>query len=894
MTVQVLQAAVTLFVASRVSPQAFALVGIASVVFNLQFLVRESLGLGQALIYVEDDGLLQEAVDGSFLVTAGLGCLIASVTFAGAPLFAKLFTLGFIRSDVANVVRVMSLFLLFVAVGHIPQSVLERFHDFRTRAVVEMAAVVTYAGVAVVLLQVGLGVWSIVLARPAQGAVLAIGCWIATPIKPRIPPRIHRGTLGALVRYGRFLGGVSVLGFAMSSLDNVIMGWLAGGVALGAYALAYTVTNAAPTLITQTVNKVFFPLFSRFRKDREALSLGFAGAVHWASVAILPATVGLLTVVPDALVALFGPEWRAAGAFVTVLALYGLARTVGTLGNSLLASVGRPELTFWASVVAVGVSLALLWPLSQFGAVGIVWAYTLGQLASAIFSIAHTRHWWIRRLATNLGPPLVVTLLSLLVGLLVGRALPGGDTRDIGAMLALGFCYPPLLWLIDARFRASVAGLMGRERTPGQRWLSLWEDKVRCEDDPARDARCDDDPDCERAGKERPLRICYFGFFDPGYPRNAILRRGLEAKRDVELVECRVPAGLEPGHYRGEGMQGFGLRRLLFEVDDLGRTVRRIVYLTRCYLRLPKPIDAIVVAEFNQGAVPLAKALGVLSDTPVIADFLVSLYEEAVLLRKTLRRGRPRARYRRLIDALTVKFADRLILDCEPQIDFYDQLFPGLAAKAAVVPIGAPTWDFPVVRLRSRRAADPFRVIFYGFVTPLHGLDTILRAADALARDGRFEFEVVGAGSLYDQLCSDFQDVPSVSWRGAMPVAELRRAIASSDVCLGLFGQDARASRVVPNKVWQGLSMGRPVVTGDGPGPRSIFVDGEHLLLVPLGDPESLAAALRLLADDPDLAARLAQAGCDLVRSQFTSTPLACRLVRLVRDLAQERTVGVG
>jgi glycosyltransferase involved in cell wall biosynthesis len=67
----------------------------------------------------------------------------------------------------------------------------------------------------------------------------------------------------------------------------------------------------------------------------------------------------------------------------------------------------------------------------------------------------------------------------------------------------------------------------------------------------------------------------------------------------------------------------------------------------------------------------------------------------------------------------------------------------------------------------------------------------------------------------------------------------------------------------------EGSSAGLPVVASDHGGLREAVRHGETGLLVPPGDAGALAGALRLLADDPDLAGRLGAAGAEHVRANF-------------------------
>lgn len=66
----------------------------------------------------------------------------------------------------------------------------------------------------------------------------------------------------------------------------------------------------------------------------------------------------------------------------------------------------------------------------------------------------------------------------------------------------------------------------------------------------------------------------------------------------------------------------------------------------------------------------------------------------------------------------------------------------------------------------------------------------------------------------------------------------------------------------MPGALIQAMACGAPAVATDCPtGPRELIADGESGLLVPVADPEALAAALGRLLDDPGLRSTLAERG---------------------------------
>ena len=102
---------------------------------------------------------------------------------------------------------------------------------------------------------------------------------------------------------------------------------------------------------------------------------------------------------------------------------------------------------------------------------------------------------------------------------------------------------------------------------------------------------------------------------------------------------------------------------------------------------------------------------------------------------------------------------------------------------------------------------------------------------------------------------------------------EVRRA----GCALGIFGRSPKAMRVIPNKAYQALACGTPLVTAATPAAQELLADDESALLVPPSDPDALAAALRRLRDDRGLATHIAAGGRAVYEERASEAVLGAR-----------------
>jgi glycosyltransferase involved in cell wall biosynthesis len=354
------------------------------------------------------------------------------------------------------------------------------------------------------------------------------------------------------------------------------------------------------------------------------------------------------------------------------------------------------------------------------------------------------------------------------------------------------------------------------------------------------------------------VRVVYFGTYERRYPRNA------------QVISCLRGAGIEVVERHESVWEG---REEKWSVGPLAAARLALAELRLLARRAPAA-DVVVVGY--PGHLDLTAARRAARGRPVVFNPLVSLTDTLVGDRRRFGPGSLPARALRAIDRRAFRAADLVVADTEAHADFLAELTGVPRERFAVCLVGAeervfrPGWS----------PGEPFTALFVGKLIPLHGLDTILEAA-RLAPELRVR--IVGSGQLQHLLADP---PPNVQWVRWVDYDRLPAEFHAASCALGIFGTSGKAQRVIPNKAFQALACGTPLVTADTPAARELLTDDEFALLVPPGEPMALAAALRRLAAEPDTAARLASAGHAVYRERASEDVLGRRWRSLLEELA--------
>ena len=167
----------------------------------------------------------------------------------------------------------------------------------------------------------------------------------------------------------------------------------------------------------------------------------------------------------------------------------------------------------------------------------------------------------------------------------------------------------------------------------------------------------------------------------------------------------------------------------------------------------------------------------------------------------------------------------------------------------------------------ARRAGAPRRIGVVANLRPVKGLDVFLRAAALVARDySDVQFAIAGEGperARLEALAAELDLTDRVRLLGL--VSDVPSFLADLDVVV-----QSSLSEGLSNAVIESMAAGRPVVaTAVGANP-SLIQDGINGLLVPPGDHQRLAEAIKSLLQHPNDAAKMGRSALEYATKRFT------------------------
>ena len=186
-----------------------------------------------------------------------------------------------------------------------------------------------------------------------------------------------------------------------------------------------------------------------------------------------------------------------------------------------------------------------------------------------------------------------------------------------------------------------------------------------------------------------------------------------------------------------------------------------------------------------------------------------------------------------------------------------------------------------------------FVVLFAGVMGYAQDMETIVEAAARLREESRVVFLLVGDGSERAGVERRVRelDLENVRLLPFVSREDYPALVAACDVGLVTLKKTMKTP-VVPSKLPTYMASARPVIVSVNPesDAGALVRAADCGLLVPPGDPDAMAAALRQLAGDPARAAALGASGREYAVAHLSRCPCIDEIEKLLSASAKSTT----
>lgn len=332
---QFIQFAAGLFVARMLTPVDFGLLGMLTIFIAISQLLVDN-GFGQALI--RKNNPTQEDYSTVFFFNIGVSIVLYLVLFIASP-----FISGFYREPELDILtKVLAVTIIINSFGLTQKTILTKKIDFKTQAVINLISISASSLLGVYLAVCGKGVWALVFQSIANNVLNVALYWTLSKWTPTMVFCINSFKSLSSFSFKLLLSGL--LDTIYNQLTGIIIGKVFNARNLGYYTKAKQIQGLPVTSITQVVQSVTYPLYSKIQNENTRLKDGFQKTVRILAFIVLPMSALLILTAEPFVRLVLTEKWLPSVKIIQLLCTFGWLYPFHALNLNILCIKGRSDL----------------------------------------------------------------------------------------------------------------------------------------------------------------------------------------------------------------------------------------------------------------------------------------------------------------------------------------------------------------------------------------------------------------------------------------------------------------------------------------------------------------------------------------------------------------------
>ena len=247
------------------------------------------------------------------------------------------------------------------------------------------------------------------------------------------------------------------------------------------------------------------------------------------------------------------------------------------------------------------------------------------------------------------------------------------------------------------------------------------------------------------------------------------------------------------------------------------------------------------------------------------------------------------------LERFLYRHADQLIVNSP---GFIDHMREKGAQNIEVVPNGVDTSMFqpdidPLTKRIELGLDQKFVVLYAGAHGPSNDLDVIVDAAAYLQQEHPIHFLLVGDGKDKIRLQSRViqKGLRNITFLPPVKKNDMKNMLACADVCIAILKPLELYKTTYPNKVFDYMAAGKPVLLAIDGVIRSVVEEAGAGLFIPPGDPIAFAESTLRCLQEPEQVRQMGIAGKEYVTTHFNRSDLSAEFEKILLRLMEKGKV---
>lgn len=364
------------------TPTQFGYFGIATLLLALLEILTET---GINVFLVQEKKHIKEYINSAWVVSILRGAILSFVILISAPFIAAFFN----ASDATSVIMLMA-FVPFIR-GFINPAIISFQKDllFHKEFILRFILFIIDAIVVILLAFITRDAASFVWGLIASAILEVILSYVLIPLWPKLVFQYQQ--VKYIVKRGSWVTLTGIFSYFAENGDNITVGKLLGTASLGIYQVAYKFSTLPVSEITNVVNQVIFPVYTKFSDDKKRLWSAFIKVTVGSSMAAFLLAIIIFLFAEPIILFFMGDQWLLAVPVIKILAIYGFVRTIFGNFAPLFLSLGKQDYVAKMTFVRVlGLLIAIIPLVSTYGMVGAGYAMLLSIIVEIPIILYYT------------------------------------------------------------------------------------------------------------------------------------------------------------------------------------------------------------------------------------------------------------------------------------------------------------------------------------------------------------------------------------------------------------------------------------------------------------------------------------------------------------------------